>query len=60
MKIIRKIDIKKVENYINAHKDESIVDIYEQIKNKKFKDRSTEESLVYTYLSMNKKKLGLE
>jgi len=38
----------------------SAVPIYEQIKNKKFKDRSTEESLVYTYLSMNKKKLGLE
>lgn len=60
MKMINKIDIKKIENYINDHKDESIADVYDSIKSKKLKDRSTEESLVYTYLFMNRKKLGLK
>lgn len=57
---IKKIDMLAFQNYINAHKDESIIDVFNSIKAKKLKDRTTEENLVYTYLYMNRKKLGIK
>lgn len=53
-------DISKVQNYLNINKDRSIIDIYLEIRNKPNKKRTKEEIIVYTYLCLNKKKLGLK
>ena len=53
-------DINLVQNYLNVNKDRCIIDIYNEIRNKPNKKRTKEEIIVYTYLFLNKKKLGLK
>lgn len=60
MKKFTFVDILVVENYIKSNKDRPIVDVYNEIKSKSKKDRSNAEVLVYYYLCLNKKKLGLK
>jgi len=54
------VDTLVVENYIKANKDRPIIEVYNEIKAKNKKDRSNAEVLVYYYLCLNKKKLGLK
>lgn len=60
MRLIKKIDVNKVQAYMLMRRDIPIYQIYNEIKNKKFKDRTDEECVVFAYLSMNKRKLGLK
>ena len=60
MKVIKSINVNKVREYLERNKDKSIQDVYSHIKSKKVKNRSTEEHIVYTYLFMNRKKLGIK
>ena len=53
-------DISLVQNYLNVNKARPIIDIYNEIRNKPNKKRTKEEIIVYTYLYLNKKKLGLK
>lgn len=52
-------DIFLVQNYLIRNKDKRIIDIYNEIKNKPNNIRTKAEIIVYTYLILNKKKLGL-
>lgn len=49
-----------VQNYLIANKDRLIIDIYNEIRNKPNKKRTKEEIIVYSYLYLNRKKLGLK
>ncbi len=60
MKVIKSIDINKVQLYLEQNKDRTIQEVYDFIKSKKVRKRSTEEHLIYNYLFMNRKKLGLK
>lgn len=60
MKKFTFVDTLVVENYIKSNKYRPIVDVYNEIKSKSKKDRSNAEVLVYYYLCLNKKKLGLK
>lgn len=60
MKIIKNINQGKVSEYLLKNKDRSIQDVYDEIKGKKFKSRSLEESLVFAYLCSNRKKLNIK
>lgn len=61
MKInVNKNDVDLVSKYFYEHKDWSIQEMYDFIKLKKLKQRSKVEHLVFTYLFMNRKKLGLK
>ena len=53
-------DISLVQSYLNVNKDRPIIDIYNEIRNKPNKKRTKAEIIVYTYLYLNKKKLGLK
>ncbi len=60
MKIIKSIDVNEVQEYLEKNKDKSIQEVFDLIKSKKGKNRSIAESLVYTYILMNRKKLGIK
>lgn len=60
MKVIKSINVNKVQDYLEQNKDKSIQEVYDFIKSKKVKNRSTEEHIIYTYLFMNRKKLGIK
>ena len=55
----KSIDLNKFNEYLVSNSDRSIQEVYDEIKSKSRKDRSNEESLLFTYLSLNKKKLGI-
>ena len=57
---INKINTLNMEKYLKDNKDKSITEIYTEIKNKKFKDRTDEELLIFAYLTMNKKRFGIK
>lgn len=61
---MRKVNFKKsdmglVEEFIKANSDKPIYIVYKEIKSKKFKERSKAENIVFTYLTLNKRKLGI-
>lgn len=60
MKVIKSIDVNKVQEYLVQNKDKTIQEVYDFIKSKKVKHRSTEEHVIFTYLFMNRKKLGIK
>lgn len=53
------IDYNKIQKYLNENKDKPILDIYRELKKKKVRHMTNEEIIVYSYLKMNKRKLGL-
>lgn len=55
----KSINVDAFIDYLNANCDRSIQEVYDEIRSKSVKDRSTEESLLFTYLSLNRKKYGL-
>lgn len=57
--ILNENDINKLQEYLIQNSDKKIYEIYREIKSKKLKERSKEEHLVFTYLSLNKRKLGI-
>ena len=59
MKIIENLNIRKqVEEYLTVNKDKPIYKVYKELKEKKKKNKG--EKLVYEYLKINKKKLGIK
>lgn len=48
----------EVRRYLIANSHRSIIDVYNELKNKKHK--SIAEKLVFTYIKVNKKKLGVK
>lgn len=60
MKIIKFINQDKVATFLEQHKDKSIQEVYDFIRSIKVRNRTTEQHIVYTYLFMNKKKLGIK
>lgn len=52
-------DLGCVEKYIIENSDKPIYVVYNEIKKKKLKERSRAEILVFTYLSLNKKRFGI-
>lgn len=60
MKIIRNIDVDKVQDYLIQNKDRTIQEVYDFIKSKKLRHRSTEEHLIFAYLNTYKKELGIK
>lgn len=55
-----KINVDTVREYLVKNKDRTIQEVYDFIKHKKVRYRSMEEHVVYNYLFLNKKKLGLK
>jgi len=53
-------DIDAVSIYLKDNFDKPIYQVYNEIKSKKLKDRTKTEHLVFTYLSLNKRKLGIK
>lgn len=53
-------DIYKVQEYLMKNQNKKIYEIYHEIRLKKLKERTKEEHLVFTYLSLNKRKLGIK
>lgn len=57
---INKIDVRRVEKYLQDNSDKSIQEVYDFIKKIKVRYRTTEQHLVYNYLWFNRKKLGIK
>lgn len=61
MKInLNKKDQFALELFLRQNSDRPIIEIYNEIKSKKLKERSKSEHLVFTYISLNKRKLGIK
>lgn len=58
--MIKMEDLYLVQDYIKANQDMPIQKVYVELKNKNKKDMSKAEKLVFTYLKLNKRKLGLK
>lgn len=58
--MIKMEDLYLVQDYIKANQDMPIQNVYVELKNKNKKDMSKAEKLVFTYLKLNKRKLGLK
>lgn len=58
--IIRKSDLFLVESYLKDNSDKPIFLVYREIKEKKLKDRTKVENIIFTYLSLNKRRYGLK
>lgn len=58
--MIKMEDLYLVQDYIKANQDMPIQKLYVELKNKNKKDMSKAEKLVFTYLKLNKRKLGLK
>lgn len=58
--MIKMSDLYLVQDYIKANQDMPIQKVYVELKNKNKKDMSKAEKLVFTYLKLNKRKLGLK
>lgn len=53
-------DINAVSDYLKDNFDKPIYQVYNDIKSKKMRERTKTEHLVFTYLSLNKRKLGIK
>lgn len=60
MKIIKSININAVQEYLEKNKDKSIQEVFDCIKSKKIKNRTTAENLIYTYLFTHRKYFGIK
>ncbi len=57
---VNKSDILKVEEFLRENSDKPIYVVYNEIKSKKAFKRTKAEHLVFTYLNLNKRKLGIK
>lgn len=58
---MKKVNINesKICAYLESNSDRPIYQVYNELKKKKLRQMSSEEILVYSYLKMNKRKLGI-
>ncbi|MBE6148636.1 MAG: hypothetical protein E7167_04025 [Firmicutes bacterium] len=56
---IKDSDKNLVATYLQENGSKPIYVVYNEIKNKKLKDRSKAEHLVFSFLHMNKRKFGI-
>ena len=57
---INQNDMSLVSDYLCRNSDRPIYEVYNEIKAKKLKNRSKVEHIVFTYLALNKRKLGIK